>query len=381
MLAFAMFSRRVGGLFVVTAAVTALACNGGASGGGRGGGAPGGPGGNTATAGGHAGGAATGGQGGSAGDTASGGNGGTPGSGVSGHVLQTGGGMSGGGEHGGSGAFGGLGGGPTAGYGGDVGPRGGMDGGAGSAGVSASAGGGGAGGQGGVGGSADVVLYPDDTGWVDGSSNELGVQGAFYPFSDGVDDTGTSSNGICEQAGHRTYECSMVYSPPPGSPTGFPPRAFTSEMCTSGILAKVIDSLTSPGTLDYDHIFGGGIAFDLNSPGMGSSVKLPFDATAKGVTGVAFDVDVIPTTGLRVEFTAQTDTLASGPAYWPATPLFAPAPVIEGTNRINWGDVRGPTGYPFDPTSIQSIRFHVPSSPNGVFTYTFCIGNLTLLTK
>src|SRR6266700_519252 len=54
---------------------------------------------------------------------------------------------------------------------------------------------GGATGAGGAAG-AGLVLTPDATGWIDKSTNSVGVQGGWYGFSDGIGPNGQTSTGI-----------------------------------------------------------------------------------------------------------------------------------------------------------------------------------------
>ena len=78
-----------------------------------------------------------------------------------------------------------------------------------------------------------------------------------------------------------------------------------------------------PPVLDYSNIFGAGIGFDLNNPGLntGASMKLPFDAATRMVIGVSFDLDEVPATGLRVEFPFGTTATPAG--------VWRPSPSVE----------------------------------------------------
>jgi hypothetical protein len=223
-----------------------------------------------------------------------------------------------------------------------------------------------------------VVITPDPTGLVLGSSNPLGVQGPWYSYGDGVGANGTTATGICEaRGGHPASACSMIATPAVGS---FPNTG--GKMCTSGTAAVVIAG--AGGLPDYANITGAGIGLDLNNSGGALPVRGVFNATAKGVTGVAFDLQIVAVTALRVEFpTPATDVGTAGAAYWGANPAFADSPVVAGTNVLRWADVKiaGAAPPAFDPTMIESILFHVPTNRTSVVPYSFCISNLRLLTN
>jgi hypothetical protein len=269
----------------------------------------------------------------------------------------------------------------------------GMDGGAvdgagavdGSRGIDASAGpDGGAGNGGGDAGSdvpivaAGVPITPGSTGLVLGSSNVLGVQGPWYAYADGMGGDGSTATGICEaRGGHVAAACSQVATPAVGS---FPNVG--GKMCTSGTAAMIIAG--AGGLPDYANITGAGIGLDLNNSGGAVPVRGVFNATTKGVTGVAFDLQIVALPGLRVEFpTPATDVSSTGAAYWGANAAFPSSPAVAGSNVIRWADVRIPAAAApaFDPTMIESILFHVPTTIAAPGPYSFCISNLKLLTN
>jgi hypothetical protein len=102
-------------------------------------------------------------------------------------------------------------------------------------------------------------------------------------------------------------------------------------MCTSGTVAVVIADTN--GLPDYANITGAGIGLDLNNSGGPAPVRGVFNATAKGVTGLAFDLEIVALPGLRVEFpTPATDGTSAGAAYWGANVSFANSPAVAGTN-------------------------------------------------
>jgi hypothetical protein len=255
----------------------------------------------------------------------------------------------------------------------------GSDGNDGSGGSSGSAGSAGSAGSSGSGGApaGGVVIMPDPTGWVDGMAegNTFGVQGAWYPYGDAYGEAKCMTVGM-----HTAAECSTITTPDP-LVMGFANTA--GKMCTAGTVAQVING---PGTVmmpDYSNIWGAGIGLDLNATGGDNSVKSVFDFTAKGITGISFEIDTVPLPGLRVEFPMPaTEGHADGSNYWGAAMTFPPSPVVPGVNVVKWAEVQGPRGaIAFDASQVLSIQFHVPASAAASGTFNYCISNLTFLTN
>ena len=226
----------------------------------------------------------------------------------------------------------------------------------------------------GTGGSAvtetGTLLTPDATGWVDrGATATTGIQGAWYGYGDMTD---------CTAAGHPASACSVIVQPPL---MGFP-QTVPGSMCTNGTAAVV----PTPTQADYSAVWGAGIALDLNAEGgdaAANAPKTPYDATANGVLGFSFDIDVAPPlSGMRVEF--PTPTTSNAAAYWGGGGA-ANSPVKKGHNVILWAMVGGPsyiTNPPvFTPSMINSIQFHIPTNTTAPVTYSFCISNLKALTN
>jgi len=280
------------------------------------------------------------------------------------------------------------------------------------------------GGSGGSGSSlTEVTLTPDETGWVDAEAdgNTLGVQGSWYPYGDqygplcgdpsmpDVKTSGMKCNDSHFGAHNAATECSVIEQP---DPTVMAFENTGGKMCTKGMIAKIINIVNaSQGTgPDYSNIWGAGIGLDLQAQKGGSACdpKGAFNAKDKHVVGIKFDIDNVPSAGLRVEFpTPTTDGTKNGSAYWGADSSFSTASgkyVKSGTNTIYWvpTDVLGATagakdptmpstepvvvpgaspGTPLDQTAIESIQFHVPASATGTSTYEFCISNLKMLVQ
>jgi hypothetical protein len=226
----------------------------------------------------------------------------------------------------------------------------------------------------------EVVLVPSAMGFVNDAS---GVIGAWYAYGDGNDG---ANPGVCQTAGmHMTAECSAIEAPIPGMPFA-PTGVSLAQMCTRGTVAKVIN-FGDPPALDYSNIFGAGIGLDLNNPGLdgGTGVKMPFNASAKKIIGIAFDLDSVPASGLRVEFPFGAAATAAG--VWKPNASSYASPVGAGHNVLLFSSVTQP-GYvkaadmvAFDPSTLTSIQFHVPSNSTAAATYHFCVDKLSLVVQ
>jgi hypothetical protein len=249
---------------------------------------------------------------------------------------------------------------------------------------------GGAGAPGGGGapvtGGTPVAIDPDATGFV--SAPTLGIQGSWYAYGDGMGPDGMAATGNCIAKGmHMAAECSSVTMPTFGSFANT-----TGKMCTSGTVAKVINLTT--GTMkcptlstdcDYSNIFGAGIGLDLNNAGAdGGTGKMPFDAVTAKIVGISFNVEMLPLTGLRVEF--PTDTTPDTAAIWkPQKAKNYTSPLVEGPNVIMFADVVQPDyikpALPLDASKIVSIQFHVPTTTTASAAYSFCISGMSVITQ
>jgi hypothetical protein len=219
-----------------------------------------------------------------------------------------------------------------------------------------------------------VPLPPDPTGWVDRTATgTTNIQGRWYGFADGFGADGTTASGACEMTGqHAPADCSYLTTPSVGS---FPNA--NGKMCTTGVAARVVNIVG--GTIpDYNNITGAGIAFSFNLAGM-TATPLPYNATANGVTGISFDIDTIPLTGLRIQFPTTEQSMY--PPFWGGFNMTSP--VVAGHNELHWKEVLGPfydaTAPPFDPTAVIRVEFFVQSSVAAAAQFSFCVSNLAAL--
>jgi hypothetical protein len=186
----------------------------------------------------------------------------------------------------------------------------------------------------------------------------------------------------------------VLTRPKPGTPFPPPPSGRHGQ-CASGISAQAFSN--ADGYPDFGTFWGNRIGFNLANPGTladGPTLIGPYDATAHGIVGFAFDIDtVIPWERLRVAFpTVGTEDY---PAYWMGPPMdLVPLPgggagpagpggppfIRPGHYELLWSEVGGSGwGSVFDPTMIEAIQFQVLGSETGPVQFDFCVDNITLL--
>jgi hypothetical protein len=252
---------------------------------------------------------------------------------------------------------------------------------------------GGSTGKDGGGGAGADPLVSSDTGFVDDVTT--GVVGAWYAYGDsagnGANATSTDfSNSHCQMGGFTADQCSIIVSPTPGKP--FPPTDMaTSQMCTNGTAAKVINK-TGASTPDYSDLFGAGIGLDFNNPGGDAGAKGSKDLSA--YSGVEFDFSgtLIPNNAMRVNFPFDGEHAGNDSPYWMGATNDS-SPLKAGHIVVNFSDVGGPkylagqtpvvnpADYPFNTMKVQSIQFQVFTVTSSSTPYNFCVANLALIPK
>jgi hypothetical protein len=190
-------------------------------------------------------------------------------------------------------------------------------------------------------------LVPDATGWIDETTNDLGIQGPWYSYNDCDDSPG---------------DCTKDQVPAKGefANTG-------GKMCTSGSTALVAVEA------DFSTKWGAGIALDLNNSGGESGQKTPYDASAHGVVGFSFTITGTAP-GLRVNF--PTPSSAEGAHFIAGMP---------GANQALFADAKqGSWVMPktdFDASQVLSIQFQIPSVMGSAVDFDFCVENLAPLVE
>lgn len=254
---------------------------------------------------------------------------------------------------------------------------------------------GGTSGADGGGGAGADPLVSSATGFVDDVTT--GVVGAWYSYGDGAGSNANATNmadymnsDCILKGGFTMDQCSQIVSPTPGQP--FPPTDMnTSQMCTNGTAAKVINK-AGASVPDYSDLFGAGIGLDFNNPGGDAGVKGDKDLSA--YSGIEFDFSgtLIPNNAMRVNFPFTGEHNGQDSPYWMGATNDS-SPLKAGHIVVNWSDVGGPkylagqtppvdpTKYPFDTTKVQSIQFQVFTVTSSSTPYNFCVANLALIPK
>ncbi len=268
----------------------------------------------------------------------------------------------------------------------------------------------------------DTVLVPGPDGWIDhmDACNDVGVQGAWYPYGDqygsGPGDAKCTKIGM-----HMASECAQITSPPPPPAMGFANTG--GFMHTTGTVEPILacpPDLTTSGCPmnDYSNMWGAGIGFDFNADGAvmnadGTTTpgaKHVWDPDQYGVIGIAFTITGTPL-NFRVEFPMQltaaeaaadsppidpavfptptTDEHSAGAPYWGAQAngdgKFPKSPVMDGVeNKIYFDDtstmgIESPktTAYKFDRHRMLGMQFHVVAGAST--PYVFTISNIRYL--
>lgn len=208
------------------------------------------------------------------------------------------------------------------------------------------------------------ALVADDNGRIEAATTgTTGISGRWFASAD-------TEN--CQKRGkHAASECSLFVVPEPGART-FRPTGDLG-MCTVGIVGKV--TLGPDGQTDWGNITGARIGSTLRDGG-------PYDASAHGVTGLAFHIDSEPPPGGRLRVEVATEATSADPPWWGGAAADV-SPVHAGDNQFRWADVGGPLYTdkppPFDPKQLLSIGFHVFAEPSAAKSFSFCISHLTAL--
>jgi hypothetical protein len=218
----------------------------------------------------------------------------------------------------------------------------GVDGGGGAGGSGSSGlGGAGVGGTSGVGGGTEAkrVMLNAVNGWIDGSTNDVGIQGLWYTFTDGV-------NSI--------------------TPADF--KSSGTEICVSGRVLPM-QTLEEGGVS-----WGVGFGFSLNR-NADSGAESAYDAAAHDVSGFSFTLTGNPPAVLRSSykvFGSDTDYCTDGTD---VTPEVSQTIHISDVQKECW---MGGSGSSPSSASLRAFEFIVPADALASRTrdFDFCVTNL-----
>jgi hypothetical protein len=193
-----------------------------------------------------------------------------------------------------------------------------------------------------------VPITPDPTGWVEGRTNVVGIQGAWYSYNDC-----TTSPG----------DCTMNQIPVEGSFDNV-----GGKMCTSGTTAAVADQM------EFSLKWGAGIGLDLNNSGGTDAMKMPYDADAAGVVGFSFTISGTDATGLRFNITSVA---AGDNSHFVSAAMGENTVMFSDAMQGSWVT----TKTPLDTTQLLAIQFQIPSVLNQSVAFDFCVENLAAITQ
>jgi hypothetical protein len=228
----------------------------------------------------------------------------------------------------------------------------------------------------------EVRLPVDSIGGV--GAPELGIGGGWFPMADAYGASGTTADGLCELAGHPVSSCAAIVTPM--DLRGIPNQ--DGVLCTSGSVEQVLDTPAFPDG-DYGNMWGAGLGFvfyyDAHHIGGSDAARIPYDAPAHGVVGIAFDLDRIPALGLRVGFSYAAST--NDAAIWKQQLPSFNSPVQVGHNVVLFDDVK-PATYlsmpdPFDSAQLINLQLMITTNqdPSSARRYAFCVSNFSVIVK
>lgn len=205
----------------------------------------------------------------------------------------------------------------------------------------------------GGGSSVEGSPVPFSDGWAALDQNTVGIQGAIFEYAD--DTTSQSLVANINMNG--------------------------AQACISGTAAKVDLTCTPPDGGDcYGQYWGAAIGLNLNQPidpatGMGADPPLEYDATANGVTGLAFDLSgsTVPSS-MRFGIETTDGEFCTTSA----------TPVLSGTNSIKFADLRsacwGASGMPAPGFSnLKKVQWQVVTNDRSEIPFDYCVSNLVAL--
>lgn len=179
---------------------------------------------------------------------------------------------------------------------------------------------------------APVPLEPND-GWVDCSSNDVGIQGEFFTYSDGNGSTIT--------------------------PSGFSNAG--DEICVEGTAGQIVGGDNST--------WGAGVGMNLNQEEPEAAID-EWDADAMGISGFRFNISELPDSGLRfVVQSGGTDYCVQ------VTQAGAQTIRFSDTAEACWsagGDAP-------DPSTLEAVKWQITTNSTSEHEFSFCLTQLAAI--
>jgi hypothetical protein len=175
-------------------------------------------------------------------------------------------------------------------------------------------------------------------GWIDGSTDCVGIQGAVYLDMDAA-----------------------------GSDIYFTSRS--GHICVAGHSTQVLDA-------DYQTYWGANVIIQLNNPGNESAE--PYNANTYGVDGFSFN---LTTNGGTLPGIIRPTLNVDGSAVSYCKQICASGPqsvLLSNAHASCWN---GTTGATPSATTLTQLTFSLPSNPDGDLNFDFCIDDLAAITN
>jgi len=198
-----------------------------------------------------------------------------------------------------------------------------------------------------------------DAGVIMAGSNNFGIVGAIYTFSDGAGST-------------ITPNCT--------SDTCFASVTGPGPFCVSGTGTTV---LLNSSTLQYDYAtyWGAALGMDLYNPTNTSNAQEAYVASAHGVTGFQFSFQNKATSSVRLTYKVRDPSTSMVLDYC--------LNLTTSTSAIHFSDAKlqcynatpGPALTAALADHIEQIQWQVPTSTVGTTPFNFCINSITPLTN
>jgi hypothetical protein len=186
----------------------------------------------------------------------------------------------------------------------------------------------------GAGGGTELLVSND---WVDGASNGVGVQGAFFVYVDHSNITTISAT-------------------PGESQTGY---------CVSGEAAQVLN-------MDFGNFFGAVAALNLQQqPGV--DTPGPYDAAAHGVTGFGFDI--VGDTGGALRFVVKAFNVHDGYCINNVPDCATGCSVEYQLSELSQ-NCWTPGGALPPVNSLSALEWQITTNTNAAVPFDYCIENI-----
>ncbi len=224
----------------------------------------------------------------------------------------------------------------------------------------------GAGGGAAVGGEIPIGMglniIPNAMGFVEGATNGLGIQGAFFIAHDGVNAAGMPT----------TTGSTMTVS-----------YATAGQVCVNGNFPAIPPNPAVVGDFLYSTNWGGGVGMNLRQVIPAGGMALPASGwprttPAGTVTGFNYTLtaqagSTLPTLRFTVDFVGKDP----GATFCQALPLGATTAILASTIQSCWGDPLLPTPVPLPGADLLTIQWSIIPNTLTATPFNFCLSGVS----